>query len=97
MNSSYAGTPLRGSILARQGRFPEAEEAFLQALALDGKNPLTHYHYAMDCLEPQSRRQEVCAHLRRAQSLHPRKPRDRRRVARALQQLACPEGRETRP
>ncbi len=79
----------RGGTLARLKRFSEAEEAFHQALALDEANPLTHYHYAMDVLAPQGRREEACRHLRRALQLRPHRARDRRRIEEALRQLGC--------
>ncbi|MDQ7028567.1 MAG: tetratricopeptide repeat protein [Ardenticatenia bacterium] len=74
----------RGSMLARQQKYAEAEADFRAALALHEGDPLTHYHFAVDCLLPQNRRQEACQHLRRAEELRPRKRRDRERVALAL-------------
>ncbi len=74
-----------GSLLARQKHYPQAEEAFRQALELWEKNPLTHYHFAVDCLIPQRKTQEACQHLERARSLRPRKERDRRKIEAALQ------------
>ncbi len=74
-----------GSLLARQKNYPQAEEAFRQALKLHEKDPLTHYHFAMDCLLPQGKRDEACQHLERARSLRPRKERERRKIEAALQ------------
>ncbi len=79
----------RGSLLARLQRFPEAEAAFRQALKVYEKDPLTHYHFAVDCLLPQGRREEACQHLRRARQLRPRKKRDRQRIQRAWQKAGC--------
>jgi len=74
----------RGGTLARMQRWDEAEEAFRQALRLHARNPLTHYHFAVDLLLKRGRTEEACAHLRRAQALRPRKPRDRRKIEQAL-------------
>ncbi len=85
-----------GSLLARQKQYPQAEEAFQQALDLHEKNPLTHYHFAVDCLIPQAKREKACRHLRRAQELHPRKERDRRKIESALRRYcssSSPKGK----
>ena len=73
-----------GSILAHREAYPEAEDAFRQALAFDEKDPLTHYHFAVNCLIPQGKLEEACRHLERARSLRPRKERDRRKIESAL-------------
>ena len=73
-----------GSILAHREAYPEAEDAFRQALDFDEKNPLTHYHFAVNCLIPQGKLEEACRHLERARSLRPRKERDRRKIESAL-------------
>jgi tetratricopeptide (TPR) repeat protein len=52
---------------------------------LHERNPLTHYHYAVDVLLKQGRRDEACRHLRRVLELNPRKARHRRQIERALQ------------
>jgi len=78
-----------GSLLARQKRYPQAEDAFRQALGLREKDPLTHYHFAVDCLIPQGKGDEACQHLERALELRPRKERDRRKIESALRQH-CP-------
>ena len=75
----------QGSVLARQGRYDRAEAAFREALRLNPRNPLTHYHYAMGLLLPQGRLDEACEHLRQAHALRARKARDRRRITRAWQ------------
>jgi tetratricopeptide (TPR) repeat protein len=73
-----------GSILAHRKAYPEAEDAFRQALDFDEKDPLTHYHFAVDCLIPRGKLEEACRHLERARSLRPRKERDRRKIESAL-------------
>ena len=73
-----------GGLLARQKKYAEAEDAFRQALAFDEKDPLTHYHFAVDCLIPQGKLEEACRHLERARSLRPRRERDRRKIESAL-------------
>ena len=73
-----------GSLLARQKRYPQAEDAFRQALGLREKDPLTHYHFAVDCLIPQGKGDEACQHLERALELRPRKERDRQKIESAL-------------
>jgi uncharacterized protein HemY len=73
-----------GGLLARQKKYAEAEDAFRQALDFDEKNPLTHYHFAVDCLIPQGKLKEACRHLERARSLRPRKERDRQKIESAL-------------
>ncbi len=78
-----------GSLLARAQRYAEAEDAFRQALALHDRAPLTHYHYAWDCLRPQGRREEACRHLRRARELGARKDKHRQKIQRALKRLGC--------
>ena len=79
-----------GGLRARQKQYPQAEEAFRQALELDEKNPFTHYHFAVDCLIPQRRIKEACQHLHRAQALRPRKERDRHKIEAALHRY-CPD------
>ena len=78
-----------GGLLARQKNYPQAEDAFRQALELDEKNPLSHYHFAVDCLIPQGKLEEACRHLERARSLHPRKERDRQKIESVLRRY-CP-------
>ncbi|MGB9890809.1 MAG: tetratricopeptide repeat protein [Anaerolineae bacterium] len=85
-----------GGLLARQGEYQAAEEQFHQALELDSRDPLTHYHYAIDCLVPQRRMDEACRHLREAESLGARKARDRRRIREALQRH-CTEHERRNP
>jgi tetratricopeptide (TPR) repeat protein len=56
-----------------------------ESLRLRERDPLNHYHYAVDLLLKQGRRGEACRHLRRALELNPRKARDRQQIERALQ------------
>ena len=78
-----------GSLLAWQGFMDQAEACFREALTIYPQDPLTHYHFARDCLLPQGRTDEACEHLRRALALKPRKPRDRERIQRALSKANC--------
>ncbi|MGC8960072.1 MAG: tetratricopeptide repeat protein, partial [Chloroflexia bacterium] len=79
-----------GGLLARQNDLPQAEEYFRQALKLNERDPLTHYHFAVQVLLRSGRRDEACRHLRRALELRPRKARDRRRIEQALQKHCNP-------
>ncbi len=72
-----------GSLLAAQRDLATAERHFQEALRLDEKDPLTHYHFAVRVLLPSGRRQEACQHLQRAHELGARKPRDRQRIEQA--------------
>ncbi len=67
-------------LLARRRDYSQAEACFQQALDLHEADPLTHYHFAVDCLLPQGRQEDVCWHLHRALALRPRKERDRKRI-----------------
>ncbi len=78
-----------GGLLARRKDYAQAEARFYEALALDESDPLTHYHFAVDCLIPQRRYKDACEHLHRALALKPRKARDRERIERALRRY-CP-------
>ncbi len=73
-----------GGFLAEQGDLATAERHFQEALRLDEKDPLAHYHFAMRVLLPAGRREEACRHLARAHALRARKPRDRERIEQAL-------------
>ncbi len=81
-----------GGLLARQGEYEAAEEQFRRALELDPRNPLTHYHYAVDCLIPQHRIDEACRHLREAERIGARRARDRRRIQKALREYCTEYG-----
>ncbi len=73
-----------GGVLARRKEYTQAEDCFREALTLNEKDALTHYHFAVNCLLPQGKRDEACQHLRRALALKPRKARDRQRIEAAL-------------
>ena len=84
-----------GGLLARQKKYAEAEDAFRQALDFDEKDPLTHYHFAVNCLIPRGKLEEACRHLERARSLRPRKERDRQKIESALRRYCPPRRTET--
>ena len=74
-----------------------AKEDAQEALRLHPKDPLTHYHYAVDCLAPQRLLDQACQHLRRAQELRPAKratgvTSSRRRRKRSSPRLPAPHG-----
>ena len=75
-----------GVLLARRKDFALARQYFSEALNVDEANPLTHYHFAVDCLLPEGDEKAACQHLHRALQLRLRKERDRRRVQQALDQ-----------
>jgi len=75
-----------GGLLARRENFALARQYFDEALNLDEANPLTHYHFAVDCLLPDGDEKTACQHLHRVLQLHLRKERDRRKIQQALKQ-----------
>jgi tetratricopeptide (TPR) repeat protein len=75
-----------GGLLARREDFALARQYFDEALNLDEANPLTHYHFAVDCLLPLGDEKVACQHLHRALQLRLRKERDRRKIQQALKQ-----------
>ena len=75
-----------GSLLARRKEFALAKQFFGEALGLNEADPLTHYHFAVDCLLPEGDEEEACQHLHQALELGLRKESDRRRIQRALEQ-----------
>jgi len=77
-----------GGLCARQNDFAKAKEYFIEALRLHKENPLTHYHFAVDCLLPIGNREQACQHLRLALELRPRKIRDQEKYIKLLRNAA---------
>jgi uncharacterized protein HemY len=47
-----------GGLYARQRDFARARQYFIEAIGLHEANPLSHYHFAVDCLIPEGNQKE---------------------------------------